>query len=354
MKMERSELYEVISKEYANWEIDPRPLGNGSNGVVFQMVNKESQEKRALKVITIPHDDTEIAKRRNSGFSEDELIRDYSLVKDKVLDEIINVIQLRGNANVVHIFGYRELRQKDQIGWIVSFDMEYLPSMSEIRPLTEPEIIQMGSNICNALKACHGRNIIHRDVKPQNILRRGDSFVLADFGESKIVSRDSSLSLRGTYDYMAPELVRHQKYTDVSPATLDIYSLGMTLYLYANYNRLPYIEAIKEMMFADVRDEANTRRWNTETLPKPAGASDRFGRIILCASQSDPRRRYQSCAEMEYDLQRVNTNETLICDSRYANVPTPTSNPKPQASQQTYARAQQTSGYAATVPQQQV
>ena len=259
-------------------------------------------EKRALKVIPIPHDASEIEKRRGSGFTDDEIKKGYYQVKDKVLDEILTIIQLRGNENVVHIYGYKEIQMPDQIGWLVCFDMEYLPPLKEIQRLDEFQIVRMGVDICNALKSCHEKRIIHRDIKPENILQRGDSYVLADFGESKIVTKQSSLSLRGTYDYMAPELVRHQKYTNVTPDTIDIYSLGIALYLYANENRLPFVNSIKEMMYADVRDEANTRRWNGEKLPLPSSVSEQLGRIILCACQPDPRKRYQTAADMADDL----------------------------------------------------
>ncbi len=312
--MERSDLYEILSTEYANWEIDPKPLGNGSYGVVFKMTNRTNGELRALKAITIPHDDSDIDKRRGSGYTEEEIKRDYTAIKDRVLDEIVNVIQLRGNENVVRIHGYREIRQKDQIGWIVCFDMEYLPTMKEILPMTEQEVRKLGLDICNALKDCHEKGIIHRDIKPQNILKRGGTNVLVDFGESKMIKSQSSLSMRGTYDYMAPELLRQQKYPYVAPGTVDIYSLGITLYLFANHNRLPFLNSIKEMMNSDARDEANIRRWNSPILPRPSGVSERLGNVILCATQPDPRRRYQSAADMEHDLQIVDTNDSLICD----------------------------------------
>ncbi len=312
--MERSVLYEILSTEYANWDIEPKPLGNGSYGVVFKMTNRSTSEIRALKAIPIPHDDTDIDKRRGSGFTEEEIKRDYTAIKDRVLDEIVNVIQLRGNENVVRVHGYREIRQKDQIGWIVCFDMEYLPPMKEVQPMNERGVIKLGLDICNALKDCHEKNIIHRDIKPQNILKRGDTHVLVDFGESKMAKSQSSLSMRGTYDYMAPELLRQQRYSDVAPGTVDIYSLGITLYLFSNHNRLPFLNTLKEMMYSDARDEANIRRWNSPILPRPSGVSERLGSIILCATQPDPRRRYQNAADMEHDLQRVDTDEPLICD----------------------------------------
>ena len=317
--MERQELYEIISDEYSNWQIDPNPLGNGSYGVVYQMTMKNSDEKRALKVIPIPHDDNEIIKRRSSGFTEDEIIRDYSALKDKVLDEVLYIISLSSNANVIKIFGYREIKRKDKIGWLISFDMEYLPSLDETREFTEEEVIRIGIDICSALKGCHGKNIIHRDIKPDNILQKGNSFVLADFGESKIANKQSSLSLRGTYDYMAPELLLLKKDDSVSPYTVDIYSLGITLYLYANKNRLPFVSTIKEMLDPEIRDEANRRRLDGETLSKPCSSSDRLGRIILCACRANPKQRYQSAGEMLSDLNEIDSNIPLICDSKLDN-----------------------------------
>ena len=312
--MERSEILGIISKEYSNWQIDPKPLGNGSFGVVFQMVNADTGEKRALKVIPIPHDDNEVESRLVRGYPEKEVEKSYEGVKNRVLDEIINIIQLRSNDNVINIFGYREIRRSNRIGWLVCFDMEYLSPLIETDSLTEEQIIRMGLDMCNALKACHARKIVHRDIKPENILHKGDSYVLADFGVSKVASSQSSLSLRGTYDYMAPELVRHETFSDVSPDTVDIYSLGITLYLYANQNRLPFVESVKEMMYADSRDEANMKRWNNAALPNPSGVSARLGKIILCACEHDPRRRYQSAAEMEYDLMHVAGAEYLYAD----------------------------------------
>ena len=114
--------------------------------------------------------------------------------------------------------------------------------------MTEQEVRKLGLDICNALKDCHEKGIIHRDIKPQNILKRGGTNVLVDFGESKMIKSQSSLSMRGTYDYMAPELLRQQKYPYVAPGTVDIYSLGITLYLFANHNRLPFLNSRKEMM----------------------------------------------------------------------------------------------------------
>ena len=45
--MELKEIMDLVTKEYSNWEIDPKPLGNGSFGVVFQMVDRDNGEKRA-------------------------------------------------------------------------------------------------------------------------------------------------------------------------------------------------------------------------------------------------------------------------------------------------------------------
>ena len=163
--MELKEIMDLVTKEYSNWEIDPKPLGNGSFGVVFQMVDRENGEKRALKVIPIPHDDSEIDRRMLRGYAVSEIEKYYTGVKSQVLDEVLNIIQLRANENVVNIFGYREIRRKDNIGWVVCFDMEYLPPLVETKHLSEQQIVRMALDMCNALRSCHSRKIVHRRLR---------------------------------------------------------------------------------------------------------------------------------------------------------------------------------------------
>lgn len=93
--------------------------------------------------------------------------------------------------------------------------------------------------MCDALIALESANVIHRDVKPSNVFVDKEGHIkLGDFGSARLMSRNSTHSVRiGTVDYMAPEVYTGTKNYD---QTVDIYSLGMMLYLLLNDNLRPW------------------------------------------------------------------------------------------------------------------
>ncbi len=98
--------------------------------------------------------------------------------------------------------------------------------------MTRQQILRLGMDMCQALIACERANVIHRDIKVDNVFFNGfDSFKLGDFGISKQLEKtQSALSQKGTNMYMAPEVFRAEKYDH----TVDIYSLGIMLYRLLN------------------------------------------------------------------------------------------------------------------------
>ncbi len=140
--------------------------------------------------------------------------------------------RLRGHPHVVTIF---DVIESDGAVWLV---LEYLPSVTLAQSLTNREgpldlgeVARIGAAVADALAAAHQRGIVHRDVKPSNVLIGTDDGVvkLADFGISRAVdegpiTRDDVVS--GSPTYMAREVARGDEPTPAS----DIYSLGATLY----------------------------------------------------------------------------------------------------------------------------
>jgi serine/threonine protein kinase len=97
-------------------------------------------------------------------------------------------------------------------------------------PLPVPDLVRLGAEVGAGLEALHGRGIVHRDVKPANILLAGDgTAVLVDFGLAKsrawtVLTRTGQVL--GTPDYLAPEVIRGRSATPLS----DLYSLGCVLF----------------------------------------------------------------------------------------------------------------------------
>ena len=111
------------------------------------------------------------------------------------------------------------------------FVMPYYPrgSLAAAVPLPVPELLQVAAEIAQALDALHAAGIVHRDVKPSNVLLGDDGAVLADFGlarglDSTQLTQDGQLL--GTAQYLAPELIQG---ADATPGS-DVYAFGCLLY----------------------------------------------------------------------------------------------------------------------------
>ncbi|TDC04711.1 serine/threonine protein kinase, partial [Nonomuraea longispora] len=116
--------------------------------------------------------------------------------------------------------------------WIVMDHVQgtVLGTLIERAPLSEPAVVRIGAQALDALAAAHAEGVLHRDVKPDNILiTASSSVVLVDFGIATIEGHDRITVLGhvvGTPDFIAPERIRGEP---VGPAA-DLWSLGATLY----------------------------------------------------------------------------------------------------------------------------
>ena len=292
---------------WPEWKLVEK-IGEGSFGKVYKAKRTERGRSfySAIKIISIPGNKGELDSVR-SEMNDEQSTREYfrNLVEDCV-QEIYTMEHFCGNSHVVSFEDFKIVEYLDEIGWDISIRMEYLTSFMDYctgKELTEKEVIKLGCDLAMALIYCRKMNIIHRDVKPENIFvsRFGD-FKLGDFGIAREQARTmSNMSKKGTYSYMAPEIYKGEKYD----SSIDIYSLGIVLYKLMNQNRLPFLSLDKQLITYRDKENALARRMAGEKMPAPSKASAAFSHIILKACAFDPKKRYRRPEDMLRDLESL-------------------------------------------------
>lgn len=284
-------------------------IGHGGFGEVYEIERNVfgHTEKAALKVISIPRDNGEIDELYNDGYDNASITQRLRGYLKDIVREYSFMSEMRGHTNIVYCDDIRCTQHDDGIGWDIYIKMELLtplPKMSQ-SSFSEELIIQLGIDICNALMLCRRKDIVHRDIKPQNILVSEDgNFKLGDFGIAKTAERTTSGTKIGTYKYMAPEVYHNQPYGHAA----DIYSLGMVLYWLLNERRTPFLPLPPQVPSASEEESARRSRFDGIPIPEPLHGSDELKRIVLKACAFFLEDRYKSADEMRNDFIALTSN----------------------------------------------
>jgi hypothetical protein len=195
-----------------------RELGRGGYSVVYLARDRELETDVALKLLVPPPAAARVARER--------------------MRREVQAVRGLSHANIVAVYDFLE---DGPWSFIV---MEYVRGpdlqvrVGERGPLDGETAVRLGRDVAAALSAAHRRGILHRDVKPQNILLDPDGRArLTDFGSAKLDGQlgvTGSGALAGTLAYTAPELLAGRR----GDARADVYALGLTLY-YALTGDLP-------------------------------------------------------------------------------------------------------------------
>lgn len=196
-----------------------------------------------------------------------------------------------GHSNIVSIHTV-EPGDDEYVAYIV---MEYIdgPSLLQLitmKPAPPSLAINIALDICRGLMAAHGQNIIHRDIKPQNILLTSDHIAkISDFGVARILeaTTDYAGTITGTRRYMAPE-----QYEGNYDYRADLYSTGLILYEMF-VGKFPFQ--------GKTQDEIQVRK-QSEEIEFDHNVSKDIRGILEKALHRDVQARYQTAAELYNDL----------------------------------------------------
>ncbi|MBQ7354436.1 MAG: serine/threonine protein kinase, partial [Clostridia bacterium] len=293
---------------WPGWET-VEAIGSGGFAQVYKIRKKDTGDGRdyysALKIISIPQSPSEYAAYLGEGYDDATITAIFTNQVKRIEDEFHLMSQFKGNSNVVSYEDHMIVPHEDGKGWDILIRMELLTSLTAYcgsHAMTEEDTVNLGIGICHALELCEKKNIIHRDIKPQNIfVNEFGDYKLGDFGIAKSMDHTTQATKTGTYTYMAPEVYRGESYG----ATVDIYSLGLVLYWLLNERRMPFLPLPPTAPTATQIEESRSKRLAGAALPPPKNGSDALKSIVLKACAFRSADRYADPTAMRRDLERA-------------------------------------------------
>ncbi|HEV7504884.1 MAG TPA: serine/threonine-protein kinase [Thermoanaerobaculia bacterium] len=257
-----------------------RLLGRGGMGAVYLAEDRKIGRPVAIKQIRIER-----------GVSDEALVEARAR-----FDVELQAAGRLSHPNIATVYDAFETEDSYCIA------LEYVPGISLDErlkagpPLTAPAAAKLGGQIAAGLDYAHQRGIVHRDVKPGNVLLSEDGTVkITDFGIAKLASLDvtqTGIAL-GTPSYMSPEQIQSNPLDGRS----DQFSLGVLLYLMLT-GRLPFTGGNAQSVLYNIL-HAEPERPGAINAALPAAVD----RVLAKALAKEPGDRYATCAELARELE---------------------------------------------------
>lgn len=224
-------------------------------------------------------------------------LSDDAVFQSRFIQEARSAARL-ADPHVVNVF---DQGQDDDMAYLV---MEYLPGITlrelirEQRRLTVPQAVTIMDAVLSGLAAAHRAGIVHRDVKPENVLLAEDGRIkIGDFGLARATTANTATGqmLLGTIAYLAPELVTR----GTADARSDIYALGIMLYEMLTGEQPYKGEQPMQIAFQHA----------TDSVPRPSvknpGVPEPLDELVLWATERSPEDRPDDAAEMLARLRAI-------------------------------------------------
>lgn len=262
-------------------------IGRGGMGVVYRASDRTLGRTVALKVLRHDMDDEAVRQR----FAR----------------------EVRAAARVEHDYLVRVYATSDPMDPVLYFAMEYVAGSSlaaQIRSqgrLAPREAAEMISQAAEGVAAAHDAGLVHRDIKPDNILLDSATgrVKVGDFGLARLIAEVSDLTrdgiIAGTPAYVSPEQARGDR--DAGPLA-DVYALGVTLYECLS-GEVPFRGVPHQVVQQILSDEPRSPRSLNDLVPRDLET------VCLKAMAKEPNRRYSSARELADDLNRYLRGEPV-------------------------------------------
>ncbi len=254
-------------------------LGRGGMGRVYKALDTEIEERVAVKLL------------------KPEIASD-----EKIIKRFKNELKFARKITHKNVCRMHDLNEYENTKYIT---MEYVPgedlksSIRRMGPLTVGKAVFIAKQICKGLKEAHKLGVVHRDLKPQNIMidRDGNARIM-DFGIARSLKTQGITEtgiMIGTPHYISPEQVTGK---DIDQRS-DIYSLGIILFEMVT-GKVPFEgETPINIAFMHKTEKApDPRKFNTQLSPD-------ISRMILKCMEKDKKKRYQNTEEVLTELRKI-------------------------------------------------
>lgn len=253
-----------------------RELGRGSMGIVYEAKDTKSELKVALKLLTLSQSITGVDRRQAIDRFKREANAAGSLVHPSVA-QVYDTGEFNGNNYMV---------------------MEYCSGVTlrhilkHEKRISEDKLKLIMEQLLSALEVAHASNIIHRDIKPDNIMVGPNTKIkLMDFGIAKLVDSSTMTQagqMMGSPAYMSPEQIMGKPID----ATTDLFSTGVTIY--------ECLSGVKPFNADTITGITHQIMYND---PEPlTGVAAYWQGIVLKAMQKEPGSRYADATQMRLDI----------------------------------------------------